>query len=184
MALLPAPHPPPPPFQGQHLYPRCCRAAAAARAPFTRPRLWAERINRPRLFGGHPCRPCPTPKSTGVGTREAAAGQQTQERRDPKWGVKNGAGSGGNHQKRWLTQGASRGSQDPAAGRTRLIPLVASGREPGGPRQWCEPVYESRVPSSNPQTSLRVQLSQPRDQKRGEQSTALVQPEGHVGSSW
>lgn len=115
--------------------------------------------------------PPPSPREWGQERQQPANRPKSEGSPSGVW--KNGAGSGGNHQKRWLTQGAPRGSEDPAAGRTRLIPLVASGREPGGPRQWCEPGCESRVPSSNPHASLRVQHSQPRDQKRGEQSVHL-----------
>lgn len=134
MAPLPAPRPlplaertslspPPPPPPGP---------------PFTRPRLRAERINRPRLFGGHPRGPAPpSPRAHGSGAREAAAGQRPHGRGAALRGKRGVTGLGG-----WAPagEGGPGAPRPPRAGWFLLVAPRGVGR--GG--------NEARSPETRP----------------------------------
>lgn len=91
MAPLPAPRPLPL-AEGTSLSPP--PPPSPPGPPFRRPGLQAERINRPRLFGGHPRGPAPpSPRDHGSEEQEAAAGRRTH-------GLGNTDGGAGNREAR------------------------------------------------------------------------------------
>lgn len=148
----PASRPAPPPPCGENIF--IPAAAAAAGTPFTRPGLRAERINRTRLFGGHPRGPgspfSPNPREW----REGSGGRPTDPRTEGHLGREAfGASDEG-----------LRVSRPPG---TSWLLLVAPRRAQGGARrEWGpgpKPGDPSCLPSRLRRSPLRPWQPHPRD---------------------